>query len=215
MPPSAADNSQPPIILIIIISSLSILASLIVVIAIIIIITHTQLRRAAANPYISLVVDGDGYATQRVFVINSPQSSEDDLLLVRRLCHKLADNSVKPVNYEYLEFDRQHGPGQSGIYQWAENNFTECNMVLFVCNKNFHDAWNNGDTNQNSLISACKFLLQGHLSSNHSEDVSKFGIVLLRQTDDQYVPRLLRSLQKFVIFQDGQCVIESLLNQIS
>ena len=213
--PSAADNSQPQIVLIIVISSLSILLSLMVAIVIILIVTHTQLRRAAVNRYIPLVVDGDGYAAQRVFVINFPQSSEEDLCLVRKLCHKLAENSIKPVNYEYSAYDRQHGPGQSGIFQWAENNFTECNMILFVCNKSFYEAWNNGDTDQNSLISASKFLLQGHLSSNHSKDVSRFGIVLLRKAEEQYVPLCLRSLQQFDVFQDGQCVIESLLNQIS
>ena len=212
---SVADNSQPQIVLIIVVSSLSLLVSLTVVIVLILIVTHTQLRRGAVNRYISLVVDGDGYAAQRVFVINSPQSSEEDLCLVRKLCHKLADNSVRPVNYEYSAFDRQHGPGQSGIYPWAEKHFTECNMILFVCNQSFYDAWNNGDTDQNSLISASKFLLQGHLSSNHGEDVSRFGIVLLRESDDQYIPRVCLSLQRFDVFQDGQCVIDSLLNQIS
>ena len=87
-------------------------------------------------------------------------------------------------------------------------------MILFVCNQSFYDAWK-ADTDQNSLISASKFLLQGHLSSNHGEDVSRFGVVLLRESDDQYVPRACLSLQRFDLFQDGQCVIESLLNQIN
>lgn len=186
------------------------LVTVVVVIVTILIITHTRLRKGAADRYMSLLLDGDDYATRRVFVINAPQSSEEDLCLVRQLCHKLADNSVKPVNYEYSTFDRQHGPGKTGIYQWAENNFTECNMTLFVCNKSFCDAWN---SDQNSLISASKRLLQGHMS--HSEDVSQFGVILLRRCDEQYIPSLyLRSLQKFVVFQDDRCVIESLLDQM-
>jgi len=194
--------------MIIITSSVSLLVLIIIIIAIVLIITHGRLRKRIDH-YIPLLVDG----CKQVFIINSPQSNEEDLCLVRRLCHKLADHSIEAVNFEYSTFDRQHGPGHSGIYQWTENNFTKCDMILFVCNKNFYNAWNNGDTDHNSLISASKLLLQGHLSN--SEDLSQFGIILLRQSDDQYIPSLyLRSLQKFLVFQNDQCVVDNLLDRI-
>ena len=211
--PSIASSSKSEIVLISTVSSIVILV-LVIVIVIVIIITFSRLHKATTDRYLPLVVNGDNYAVRRVFIINAPQSNDEDLCLVRRLCHNLADNSVKPVNYEYSTFDRQHGSGQSGIYQWAENNFTECDMTLFVCNKSFYDAWNNVNTDQNSLISASKLLLQRHLSMN-LEDVSRFGVILLRQCDDQYIPSLyLRNLQKFVVFQNDQCMIEALLNQM-
>lgn len=187
---------------------------MVIVMVIILIILHARLHKRATDHYIPLVVDGnDSCPARRVFIINSPQSNEEDLCLVRRLCHSLADQSVKPINHQYSTFDRQHGPGQSGMYHWAENNFTECDMTLFVCNNSFLDAWNNGDTDHCSLISASKLLLQGYLSN--SDDMSRFGILLLRQSDDQYIPSLyLRSLQKFVVFENDQCVIEDLLDHI-
>lgn len=207
------DNNQPQQILIVIILSVSVAVSvMMIVIVIILLVIHARSHKAPDH-YMSLTADGDSFAARQVFIINSPQSSEEDLCLVRNLCHSLAGNSVKPINYEYFTFDRQHGPGQSGIYQWAENNFIECDMTLFVCNKSFYDAWNNGDTDQNSLVSASKLLLQGHLSQ--SESVSQFGVILLRQSDDRYIPSLyLRSLQKFVVFQNNQCKIEALLEQM-
>lgn len=217
--PSAASNSgssKSETILIIILSSGIILVLAVVVLLVITVIAFARLQKATANRYLPLVVNGNNYAVRQVFIINAPRSNDEDLCLVRRLCHKLADNSVKPVNYEYSSFDRQHGPGQSGIYQWAEKNFTECDMTLFVCNKSFYDAWNNVNTvgDQNSLISASKLLLQGQLSLN-SDDVSRFGVILLRQCDDQYIPSFyLRSLQKFVVFQNDHCMIEALLDQM-
>ena len=207
---SSSSSSKSEIVLIIIISSVIIL---VLVVVVIILLTFVRSYKTKVDQYLSLVVDGDNCAVRRVFIINAPQSNDEDLCLVRRLCHNLADNSVKPVNYEYSTFDRQHGPGQSGIHQWAENNFTECDMTLFVCNKSFQDAWNNRNTDQNSLISASKLLLQGHFSS--SQDVSRFGVILLRRSDDQYIPSLyLKSFQKFVVFQNDQCVIEALLDQM-
>ena len=213
---SNSGGSKSQMVLIIIGSSVSILVLAVVVMIIIGIIAFARLHKATANRYLPIVVNGNNYALRRVFIINAPQSNDEDLCLVRRLCHKLADNSVKPINHEYSTFDRQHGPGQSGIYQWAEKNFTECDMTLFVCNKSFCDAWNNVNTtsDQSSLISASKLLLQGQLSLN-SDDVSRFGVILLRQCDDQYIPSFyLRSLQKFVVFQNNQCEIEALLDQM-
>ena len=199
----------------IIIVVLSITILLLMVVAIIIIITISHIRRLnKADHYIPLVVDGNHGNGRQVFIINSPQSDEEDLYLIRKLCYTLADHSIKPVNYEYSSFDRQHGPGHSGIYQWAESNFTECDMILFVCNKSFCDAWSNGDTDHNSLISATKLLLQGYLS-NRDADMSLFGIILLRQADDQYVPSLyLKGVQKFVVYRNDECLIEDLLNHM-
>lgn len=147
----------------------------------------------------------------KVFIINSPQSSDEDLRLVRNLCHNLADNAVEPITYEYSMCES--GPEQSGIYQWMENNFIECNMILFVCNKSFYDAWYSNESEQNPIISASRQLLQGHLTS--SENISKLAVVLLRETDQQYVPSLyLKNVTTFVVFSDGHCNEEDLVRYI-
>ena len=145
----------------------------------------------------------------KVFIINSPQSSDEDLRLVRNLCHNLADNAVEAISYDYCE----SGPSQSGIHEWMENNFVECDMILIVCNKSFYDAWNSNDSEQNVVVSASKQLLQGHLISG--ENVSKLAVVLLREHDRQYIPSLyLRNVTTFVVFNDGHCNEEELVRYI-
>ena len=144
----------------------------------------------------------------KVFIINSSQSSDEDLRLVRNLCHNLADNAVEPITYDY-----DSGPSQSGIHDWMENNFAECDMILIVCNKSFYDIWNSNDSEQNAIVSASKQLLQGHLIS--SDNISKLAIVLLREHDRQYIPSLyLRNLTTFVVFNDGYCNEEDLVRYI-
>ena len=145
----------------------------------------------------------------KVFIINSPQSSDEDLRLVRNLCHNLADNAVEAISYDYCE----SGPSQSGIHEWMENNFVECDMILIVCNKSFYDAWNSNDSEQNAVVSASKQLLQGHLISG--ENVSKLAVVLLREHDRQYIPSLYpRNVTTFVVFNDGHCNEEDLVRYI-
>ena len=145
----------------------------------------------------------------KVFIINSPQSSDEDLRLVRNLCHNLADNAVEAISYD----DCESGPSQSGIHEWMENNFVECDMILIVCNKSFYDAWNSNDSEQNAVVSASKQLLQGHLISG--ENISKLAVVLLREHDRQYIPSLyLRNVTTFVVFNDGHCNEEDLVRYI-
>ena len=149
----------------------------------------------------------------KVFIINSSQSSDEDLRLVRNLCHNLAEHEIEPITYEYSMCES--GPGQSGIYQWMENNFIECDMTLFVCNECFCDAWNSSDvTEGDAIVSAGKQLLQGHLSTN-SKNISKLAVVLLREHDRQYIPSLyLKNLTTFTVFSDGQCDEENLVRYI-
>lgn len=148
----------------------------------------------------------------KVFIISCPCSSEEDLRLVRNLCHNLADHSIESITYEYSMFES--GPGESGIYNWMESNFTECNMMLFVCNKSFYDAWNSNDVEQNNpVVSASKQLLQGHLVSN--DNISKLAVVLLREHDRQFIPSLyLKNVSTFVAFSDGHCDEENLVRYI-
>ena len=207
---SSSSSNKPGILLITLLSAAGSILLLVIVVVVVVITRYVRLHKA--NPYTPLAVHIDSFAVKQVFIINALQSNDKDLLLIRRLCHSLAKNSVKPMIYEYFSFDRHHGPGHSGVCQWAENNFTKCDMTLFVCNRSFHEAWT-GSTDQDSLVSATKALLEGHVSNGG--DMSQFGVILLRQHDQEYIPSLyLKGLQKFVVFRDNQCVVEALLNHI-
>jgi len=147
----------------------------------------------------------------KVFVVNCPQSSDEDKRLVRNLCHNLADHSIEPISLEYSTFES--GPGQVGIYQWTEEQFTNCDMIVFVCNKSLHDVWGDSESDQDAFVSASRQLLQAHLLSG--ENVSKFAIALLRQSDKQYIPSLyLKNIRTFTLFSDGHCDEEDLVRYI-
>ena len=129
-----------------------------------------------------------------MFIINSSQSTDEDLRLVRHLYRNLAEHEIEPIAYEYSMCES--GPEQSGIYHWMEHNFTECDMTLFVCNKCFYDAWNSNVTKQDAIVSASKQLLQGHLTT--SGNISKLGVVLLREHDRQYIRYILKFIRPSV-----------------
>ena len=208
---SSSCNNKPGILLIILLSAVGSILLLVIVVVVVIITRYVRLHKA--NPYTPLKVHLNSFAVKQVFIINSLQSTDKDLLLIRRLCHSLAKNSIKPMIYEYFSFDQNNSPEHSSVCQWAENNFTKCDMTLFVCNSSFHEAWT-GNADQDSLVSATKALLEGHVSNGG--DMSQFGVILLRQHDQEYIPSLyLKGLQKFVVFRNNQCVIEALLDHIN
>jgi len=208
---TSSNSSNKPGILLITLSAAGSILLLVIVVVVVIITRYVRLHKA--NPYTPLKVHLNSFAVKQVFIINSLQSTDKDLLLIRRLCHSLAKNSIKPMIYEYFSFDQNNSPEHSSVCQWAENNFTKCDMTLFVCNRSFHEVWT-GNADQDSLVLATKALLEGHVSNGG--DMSQFGVILLRQHDQEYIPSLyLKGLQKFVVFRNNQCVIEGLLDHIN
>ena len=208
-PTAVADNNQ--ITLVAALSGSGTLLLLLTIVGVLI-VCRMYLRRKS-RAYITLREVGSltpsPVTSAKVFIINSPQSSDEDLRLVRNLCHNLADNAVEAIAYDYCE----SGPRQSGIHEWMENNFVECDMILIVCNESFYDAWNSNDSEQNAVVSASKQLLQGHLISG--ENISKLAVVLLREHDRQYIPSLYpRNVTTFVVFSDGHCNEEDLVRYI-
>jgi len=203
---SSSSSSQKMIVLVAVLCSVGVLAAIAVVVAVTLLCVHSR-RSHNTVRYIPLV-------NKQVFIISSPQSEDEDMLLVRKLCNRLGDHSITPITYDYYEYDRERGPGHSGVYQWAEDHFTNSDMVLFVCNKKLCDAWSSGDTSDSSFVSACKLLVQGYFTS--SQDNSRFGVVLLRESDQCYIPSLyLRNFNRFTVFQNGdQCNIEHLLDTV-
>lgn len=120
---------------------------------------------------------------------------------IRRLCHRLAEHNIQQVYYQYVENDRCDGPGQLGIGAWTEKNFNESTMVLFICNQGFSSVWENNDgvTGRDSyaqIISCTKQLFHGYLLENK---FSKFAVVLLQESDHQYVPHLLKNVKSFLV----------------
>jgi len=201
---SSSSSSQKPIVLVSVLCSVGVIATLAVVLTMVLLCAQYRKTHATVR-YIPLV-------NRQVFIIDSPQSDDDDRYLVRKLCHNLANHCITPIMYEYYVNDRRHGPGHFGIFPWTEDQFVNSDMVLFVCNKSFSDVWNNGDTDHSSFVSACKLSLQGYLSTNN--DLARFGVILLRQSDACYIPTLyLKNFKTFTVFQDDdQCNIEALLD---
>ena len=125
--------------------------------------------------------------------------SDKNLESVRRLCHRLGEYGIDPVYYQYVENDRIDGPGRLGTPAWAEKCFKESSMVLFVCNEGFNNVWDNGNIRQDSyaeIISITKVLFHGRVTENN---LSNFAVVLLQESDHQYIPHLLRNIKSFSV----------------
>jgi len=202
----SSSSQKPPIVLVSVLCSVGVIATLAVVMTVMLLCSHYRKTHTTVR-YVPLV-------NRQVFIINSPQSDDDDLGLVRKMSHNLAHHSIKPITYQYSVTDRQQGPGHSGVYSWAEDKFVNSDMILFVCNKSLFDVWNSGDTDHSSFVSACKLLLHGYFTS--SDDMSRFGVILLRESDYCYIPSLyLRNFKTFTVFQNGgQCTIEALVDSV-
>lgn len=125
--------------------------------------------------------------------------SDKNLESVRRLCHHLGEYGIDPVYYQYVENDRINGPGRLGTPAWAEKCFKESSMILFVCNEGFNNIWDNGNIRQDSyaeIISITKVLFHGCVTENN---LSNFAVVLLQESDHQYIPHLLRNIKSFSV----------------
>lgn len=135
----------------------------------------------------------------RVFIVTDKNSEA-----IRRLCYHLTDYDIDYIYYQYVENDRHDGPGQLGIGVWTEKSFNESDMVLLVCNKGFNNVWKNGtesisngqDPYTAQIISTTKHLFHGLLSGNN---LSKFAVVLLQESDQCYIPDVLKNIKSFSV----------------
>ena len=210
-----ATEAQPKATVLIATVSASGSLLLLITIVLILLVCRTYMYKRSQN-YITLsevsTPTPPPVTSAKVFIINSSHSSEEDLHMIRNLCHMLGKHSIESITYEYSMCDS--GPERSGICQWVEDNFAKCDMTLFVCNKYFCDAWNRNDMDHHDdMVLAIKQLLHGHLQS--TENNSKLAVVLLREHDRQYIPSLyLKNLTSFMVFSEGECEEEDLARYI-
>jgi len=211
---SSADNYQT----ILVASLLSTGVLILLAVVVVLLLGKGYLHHRKSSVYMQMMSSPSLPATPisdgpvKVFVISCPQSSEEDRRLVRNLCHNLANHSIDTTSYEYSTTS-ESGPGQVGIYHWTEENFVNSDMIVFVCNKSLCEAWGDSESEQDPFVSASRQLLQGYLSSG--ENISKFAIALLRQSDNQYIPSLyLKNISTFLLFNDGHCNEEELVRYI-
>ena len=131
----------------------------------------------------------------KVFIV-----TDSDLQPVRELYHHLDSYDIDPEYYQYVENDREDGPGRLGIPAWTQKCFNKHDMVLFVCNHGFNSAWENEVTRQDPyalIIATVRQLFEGHLTEHNRH--SKYAVILLQESDRQYIPPLLRNIRRFLI----------------
>ena len=128
--------------------------------------------------------------------------TDKNLELARQLCHHLAEYDIDTVYYQYVENDRTYGPGRLGIPAWAEKWFKESSIILFICNEGFSSIWNDGNINNTrhdsyaEIISITKLLFGGCATDNN---LSKFAVVLLQESDHRFIPDLLKNIKSFSV----------------
>jgi len=84
---------------------------------------------------------------------------------------------------------------------WIEEQVKKADAVLCVCNEAFFKEWTSNPSTvytSRAVAHSLKSFIGGTLSQ--SEDLSKFGIVLLKQSDKQFIPSTyLAGTQQFLI----------------
>ena len=141
----------------------------------------------------------------KVFIV----TDNSDLEPVRELCHHLVEHDIGQKYYQYVEYDRDDGPGQLGIPAWTQKCFSEHDMVLFVCNHGFNIAWENEKSKVANrkevtrhdpytlVISTVRQLFEGYLTEHDRH--SKYAVILLQESDRRYIPPLLKNIRSFLI----------------
>jgi len=133
-------------------------------------------------------------ASHTALVVYSLNSSEhDEHLVLQYLISDLRKYNVAAVTPKNLQ--------RGNLPFWIEEQVKKADAVLCVCNEAFFKEWTSNPSTvytSRAVAHSLKSFIGGTLSQ--SEDLSKFGIVLLKQSDKQFIPSTyLAGTQQFLI----------------
>lgn len=120
--------------------------------------------------------------TSTALVVYSLDSSEsDEHLVLQYLISDLRKYDIATVTPKNLQ--------RGNLPFWIEEQVKKADAVLCVCNEAFFKEWTSNPSTvytSRAVAHSLKSFIGGTLSQ--SEDLSKFGIVLLKQSDKQFIP---------------------------
>jgi len=137
-------------------------------------------------------------ASHTALVIYSLDSSErDEHLVLQYLISDLRKYNIAAVTPKNLQ--------RGNLPFWIEEQVKKADAVLCVCNEAFFKEWTSNPSTvytSRAVAHSLKSFIGGTLSQ--AEDLSKFGIVLLKQSDKQFIPsRYLAGTPSFLIEETG------------
>lgn len=133
-------------------------------------------------------------ASHTALVVYSLDSSErDEHLVLQYLISDLRKYYIAAVTPKNLQ--------RGNLPFWIEEQVKKADAVLCVCNEAFFKEWTSNPSTvytSRAVAHSLKSFIGGTLSQ--SKDLSKFGIVLLKQSDKQFIPSTyLAGTQSFLI----------------
>lgn len=203
---STVDHNNHRTLIIVLVTLVAMAVILLILMVIMIVRLRQQKRRTVyklAQTKIESTLEQHP-SNYKVFIV-----TDSDSELVRELCHHLAHLGIDHEYYQFVENSRDDGPGQLGIPAWTQKCFNEHDMILFVCNRGFNIVWENEEnkvenrrevTRHNPytlIISTVRQLFEGYLTEHNRH--SKYAVILLQESDRQYIPPLLKNIRRFLV----------------
>lgn len=107
---------------------------------------------------------------------------------------------LKPYDIDVTSHDVRSPRGC--LSEWVEEQFQLAQAVLVVCNQDLHQEWHaqQGRGSTHTVVAALKQLV--HTTVGASQ-FSKIAVVLLKATDEQFIPSLyLKGTRRFTVQVD-------------
>ena len=134
-----------------------------------------------------------------VLVVFSHRTTEREAQTILR--YLVSDLTASPYCIESSTYGIGHL--RQSLSEWMVERHREANAVLCVCNREFFEDWTGTcpDTDGSpQVVRTLKHLFEGDLQRMPS-GTKNFAVILMRATDDQFIPPLLKSRQAFMYHQ--------------
>ncbi len=129
-----------------------------------------------------------------VVMVYSERSTESDKYHIRYLAHQLECSGAQ-VRMQDTENVR------GSVATWLEEAIKQSCAVLCVCNREFHEEWEEGRQRGQSLIHPLKQLVEGDVCYDDDSGMSKYVVILLKSEHNKYIPRYLKNRKCLVSAQ--------------
>ena len=118
---------------------------------------------------------------------------EEHEAILEQLVKGLAKKGVPVTSHEWS--------GKELPAKWMEEHLEKAVVVVCVCNQAFHLEWEQSRPALPSTVAPLRQLLYAKIHNN--ESLSKFVVLLLKQSHKRFIPKYLQALPCFLVDSSG------------
>ena len=128
------------------------------------------------------------FAIPSAFVVSSSKSPEEESKVIQQLL-------IHDLSSKYGIHVTPSEMGRGNLPKWVESQCRDATAVLCVCNKAFFDEWEQPNT-----VTHCLGRQVYAAANEGGSKPEKFTVVLLKQSDRQFIPTsYLKDMQAFIV----------------